>query len=249
MPLACLLLSCDTGPVEKDGMILIRGKGDVSDYWLDVTPVTVGQFAEFVKATHFKTEAEKFGDGGVFDFNLGVWKLEKGVNWQYPFGKDSGAAPPDHPVTMVSWNDAVAYCNWAGKRLPTSEEFVFAEKNGLPGYDQTYTWGKDAKEGNVYKANFWQGSFPGKNTVEDGFLTTSPVGHFEKNELGLSDLGGNVWQWCHDDSEERPGEKIQRGGSYLCDPLICHGFKVGGLASSSPETSLVHVGFRAARDN
>jgi len=243
-----LLAACQNKPVEKDGMVLINGHDDIKSYWLDVSPVTVAQFDKFVKATGYQTEAEKFGDGGVFDFNLGVWKLQKGVTWQYPFGQDSGAAKPDHPVTMVSWNDAVAYCKWAGKRLPTSEEFILAEKNGHPDYDKTYTWGQDFKENGVYKANFWQGSFPGKNTVDDGYLTTSPVGHFGKNELGISDLGGNVWQWCLDDSDERQGEKVQRGGSYLCDPSVCHGFKIGGIASSSPETSLVHVGFRAARD-
>lgn len=242
---ALIIQACQPRAVEKDGMVLISGDRDIKDFWLDVSPVTVEQFGRFVKATNYKTEAEKFGDGGAFDFELGVWKLQKGVSWQHPFGNDT--AKPDHPVTMVSWNDAAAYARWAGKRLPTSQEFVFAEKNGEADFDKAYTWGEHFKENGMFKANFWQGTFPGKNTVEDGFLTTSPVGHFGKNKLGLTDMGGNVWQWCQDESEQEPGQKVQRGGSYLCDPMVCHGFKVGGKATSSPETSLVHVGFRCAK--
>lgn len=215
---------------------------------IDVSPVTVGDFRKFVHATAYITEAERFGDGGVFDFTTGEWSLVKGANWEYPTGPDDEKAPDDHPVTQVSWNDAQAYCQWAGKRLPTSEEFLLAEKNGRERYDKTYTWGDDFLENGTYKANFWQGTFPVNNTVDDGFLTTSPVGYFGKNAIGLTDMGGNVWQWCSDDSGTRPGEKNQRGGSFLCDPSVCHGFKVGGISSSSPETSLMHVGFRCVKD-
>ncbi len=243
------LWSCGTPEIqEKDGMILVHGKEGLKDFWLDVSPVTVAQFRAFIKATGYQSEAEKFGDGGVFNFTLGAWQLVKGVSWEFPFGRDSAAAQDTHPVTMVSWNDAVAYARWAGKRLPISEEFVWAEKNADPDFSKTYTWGQDFLEGEKYKANFWQGTFPERNTVADGFLTTSPVGYFGKNKLGFTDLGGNVWQWCQDDSYEKPSEKVQRGGSYLCDPFVCHGFKVGGIASSTPETSLVHVGFRCAKD-
>ena len=234
--------------VEKDGMVLIKGVDGVKDFWMDKYPVTVAQFAEFVKATNFKTQAEEFGDAGFFDFKTGYWGLKKGADWQFPLGKDTVSAPLDHPVTQVSWNDAVAYCKWANKRLPNSQEFLLVEKNGKPDYDKMYTWGDDFFEKGKFKANFWQGMFPYENTVEDGFLTTSPVGHFGLNKLGLGDIGGNVWQWCSDENPEKPGEWYQRGGSYLCDPKVCHGFKVGGISSSTQETSLQHVGFRCVRD-
>ncbi len=241
-----IVLSCQKPAETVPGMVLV--KGEASDFMMDVSPVTVAQFREFVRETAYITEAERFGDGGVFDFTTGQWDLVKGASWEYPTGPEGEKAADDHPVTQVSWNDAQAYCQWAGKRLPTSEEFVLAEKNGKKKYDKTYTWGDDFVENGAYKANFWQGTFPVHNTVDDGFLTTSPVGYFGKNALGLTDMGGNVWQWCSDDSGLRPGEKNQRGGSFLCDPGVCHGFKVGGISSSTPETSLMHVGFRCVKD-
>ncbi len=244
------LFSCkkDQKIVEKNGMILIQGDSDIKSFWMDKNPVTVGEFTRFINATHYVTEAEKFGDAGFFDFNTGEWSLKKGAYWRYPQGKEAQEAQPNHPVTQVSWNDALAYCKWAKKRLPTSIEFVFAEKNGQKDYENTYTWGNDFFENNEYKANFWQGVFPVNNTVDDGFLTTSPVGYFGANKLGLNDIGGNVWQWCSDENHSRPGEWNQRGGSFLCDPKVCHGFEVGGISSSTKETSLMHVGFRCVKD-
>ncbi len=241
-------LSCEETTTEKEEMVLIQATGNIHSFWMDVSPVTVAQFRTFVLSTHYQTQADKFGDAGVFEFKTGDWGLVKGANWEYPYGKQAPKAKPNHPVTQVSWNDAIAYCKWAKKRLPTSEEFLLAQKNGNPNNDQTYTWGKDYKEGNKFKANFWQGSFPSKNTVEDGFLTTSPVGYFGKNKINLVDIEGNVWQWCSDDSKEKPEEKYQRGGSFLCDPMVCHGFKTGGISSSSAETSLCHTGFRGVKN-
>lgn len=240
--LVFFLWQCNTVK-EKDGMVRVGGK-----FWMDVSPVTVAQFRAFVNATDYVTEAEKFGDGGVFNFDTGAWGLVKGATWQQPFGPEGEKAQDNHPVTQVSWNDAQAYCKWAGKRLPTSEEFVFAEKNGKEAYNNIYTWGDDFYLEGKYKANFWQGAFPYKNTGDDGFIATSPVGYFGKNKIGLTDMGGNVWQWCSDESRTRPGEMNERGGSFLCDPSVCHGFKIGGVASSTPETSLVHVGFRCVKD-
>lgn len=244
-----VLISCNSKPeiIEKDGMVLVKGKDGMADFWVDKYPVTVAQFGEFVKATNFKTQAEVFGDAGFFDFKTGEWTLKKGANWKFPLGQDTLAAPVDHPVTQVSWNDAVAYCKWANKRLPSSQEFLFIEKNSQPNFEDTYTWGNEFYENGKFKANFWQGNFPYHNTVEDGFLTTSPVGYFGLNKIGLGDIGGNVWQWCSDENPEKPTEWNQRGGSYLCDPKVCHGFKVGGLSSSTQETSLMHVGFRGVR--
>ncbi|MEY4541296.1 MAG: hypothetical protein RLZZ306_3053 [Bacteroidota bacterium] len=228
-----------------EGMAYVQGNESIKPYFIDKTLVTVAQFRKFIEATHYKTESEKFGDSGVFDFKTGEWNLVKGANWQYPEAK--AKAPDNHPVTQVSWNDAVAYCKWAKKRLPTKIEYDFAANNAEEEF-KTYAWGENAIENGKYKANFWQGSFPQYNSNEDGFQTTSPVGFFGVNKLGLADMGGNVWEWTQDWDTEKPTEKVQSGGSFLCDPNVCHGFKIGNTSSTSPETGLMHLGFRCVRD-
>ena len=231
---------------------------DVAPFLLDVHPVTVAEFARFVSATGFKTQSERLGESGVFDVATGKWSLVDGADWRHPRGPATPAAPDDHPVTQVSWNDAQAYCAWAGKRLPTEVEWEHAARGGRGG-DHRYAWGDELVVGGRFKANTWQGHFPERNTVDDGYLYTSPVGVFGTNPEGLSDMGGNVWQWCADwyrpyADRDRPftptadSEKVIRGGSFLCDPTVCHGFRVTARGHTAPDTGLMHVGFRCARD-
>jgi sulfatase modifying factor 1 len=227
----------------------------IKPFLLDKNLVTVADFDAFVKGTHYITEAEKFGNAGVFDDKTQQWVLVDGANFHYPFGRNKPKAESNHPVTQVSWNDALAYAKWKGKRLPTQWEWEHAAKNGENSRQQ-YTWGEDLVVAGKYKANTWQGSFPYHNTVEDGYAYTSPVGAFGKNKLGLTDMGGNVWQWCQDSIEPTAQEalsdsatrRVMRGGSFLCDPMVCHGFQVTGRSSSTPESSLVHTGFRCAKN-
>lgn len=233
--------------IEKDNMVLIPENKDLKAFWMDKNLVSVADFRVFVLATKYQTEAEKFGDAGFFDVKTGEWSLKKGCTWEYPLGKDFPKSSDNHPVTQVSWNDAVAYSKWAKKRLPTINEYNWAAKNADEA-EQTYAWGENNFENGKYNANFWQGSFPFVNEVKDGYQYTSPIGAFAKSKLGMTDMGGNVWQWLADWHPEKPTEKMQAGGSYLCDPSICHGFKIGNSSSSSPETSLMHVGFRCVRD-
>jgi formylglycine-generating enzyme len=233
-------------PQTPSGMVFLM-KTKNNFLFIDKTPVTVADFKKFIKETKYKTDAEKFGDAGVFDFKTGTWSLVKGANWEFPEGKNQPKAQSDHPVTQVSWQDTQIYCKWAGKRLPCKEEFDFAANNAEE-EQKTYAWGENIIENGKYKVNFWQGSFPFFNTNEDGFLRTSPVGYFGANKLGLVDIGGNVWQWLAEWHPEKPTEKMQGGGSFLCDPKICHGFKIGNTASTTPETSLMHVGFRCVKE-
>ncbi len=231
----------------------------VNGFFMDEHPVTVAQFRAFVVATGYKTESEIFGDAGVFLFRPGKWDLVKGANWQHPFGPTRPAAPDDHPVTQVSWNDAQAYAAWAGKRLPREMEWEHAARNGNNSRSR-YPWGEDIREGKSYLANFWQGNFPHHDTGQDGFKGTSPVGYFGKTSLGLTDMAGNVWEWCEDWFEpydasspslrQRPDEpeRVMRGGSFLCDPRVCHGFRVSGRAGTTPETGLCHLGFRCVKE-
>ncbi|HTJ50675.1 MAG TPA: SUMF1/EgtB/PvdO family nonheme iron enzyme [Cyclobacteriaceae bacterium] len=239
-----------TDPITKQSKTV-----KLKPFHLDKNLVTVADFDAFVKATKYITEAEKFGNAAVFDSKTGTWLLVDGANYHFPAGRNGRKAELNHPVTQVSWNDAKAYAKWKGKRLPTQWEWEHAAKNAEDNKQQ-YTWGSDLVVAGKYKANTWQGSFPSYNTVEDGYEFTSPVGIFGANKLGLTDMGGNVWQWCEDsieptgrDAEVDPAmRKVLRGGSFLCDPLVCHGFQVTGRSSSTPESSLMHTGFRCAKD-
>lgn len=231
---------------------------EVEPFYLDVHPVTVAQFRAFVEATGHVTDAERIGDAAVYDPATGGWRLVPGADWRRPMGPGGAAAPDDHPVTQVSWHDAVAYAAWAGKRLPTEVEWEHAARNARDARSR-YPWGDSLEEGGRHHANIWQGPYPGGNTGEDGYLLTSPVGTYGKTELGLSDLGGNVWEWTADwfrsyadrGTPYTPGassEKVQRGGSFLCHESYCHGYRVSARSHSAPDSAMYHVGFRLAKD-
>lgn len=233
-------------------------RAEIEPFFMDIHPVTVAQFRKFVDETGYLTEAERYGNAGVFDATTGGWKLVAGADWRRPAGPTEPPAPHDHPVTQVSWNDATSYAEWAGKRLPTEFEWEHAARNARDDRNP-YPWGDELVEDGRYRANTWQGSYPDGNTGADGFLRTSPVGAFGTTRLGLADLGGNVWEWTDDwyrpySDRERPftpgaaSEKVQRGGSFLCHPVWHHGFRSSARSHSTPNTSLFHVGFRLVRD-
>lgn len=232
----------------------------VKSFYLDISEVTVEEFAKFVKATNYVTEAEKFGSSGVFDVNARQWTMKPNVSWQHPEGEGSTAASKE-PVCQVSWNDAVAYAKWAGKRLPTEAEWEYAARGGLK--NKEYAWGDELTPNGVIMANYWQGEFPSKNTNEDGFQNRAPVKSFKPNGYGLYDMAGNVWEWTADwyadDYYERSPkqnprgaeigtERVMRGGSWMCAGNFCTNYRVAGRSHSTPETGLNNVGFRLARD-
>jgi len=233
---------------------------DVSPFYIDEHEVTVAEFEEFVNATNYKTEAEKYGWSGVFDFDSGEWKRVDGADWLHPEGGNI-ESKPDEPVSQISWNDANEYAKWAGKRLPTEAEFEFAARGGLAG--KKYSWGDDLKPNGKPVANWWQGTFPIKNTVEDGFLSRAPVKSFPPNGYGLYDITGNVWEWCSDrfaedyyesspkqdpKGPEIGNERVIRGGSFLCAENYCSNYRVAGRSHSEPDSGLDNLGFRCVRD-
>jgi formylglycine-generating enzyme required for sulfatase activity len=179
------------------------------------------------------------------------WAWTTGANWREPEGPGSSIAERmNHPVLHVSWNDALAYASWAGKRLPTEAEWEWAAYGGHPEY--RYPWGDEPPELAAELANFWQGDFPYSNAVEDGFPGTAPAGSFPANDFGLYDMAGNVWEWCSDsddDPQEPLAEKhVIKGGSFLCNDSYCSGYAIRNRMSSSKDSGFNHTGFRCVKD-
>ena len=229
----------------------------VRSFKIDKHPVTVKEFGQFIGQTGYKTDADKFGDSGVMDFTTSAWALVPGANWHHPLGRNSPAAQDDYPVTQVSWNDAAAYAAWAGKRLPTEAEWEYAARCG--GKSTTkFSWGNDLVMDGKYMANVWQGDNLTARQGADGFELTSPVGHYGKTACGLTDMGGNVWNWCLDTYKPYPGStipdpqnpesKVIRGGSFFFDQNGENSYTTTGRASNTRETSLFNTGFRCAKD-
>ena len=229
----------------------------VDAFYISKSPVTVAEFRQFVKETGYVTKAEKFGNSGVFDVKTGEWNLVDGATWRYPFGKDEPEAKQDHPVTQVSWDDARAYCKWAGVRLPTEKEWEFAAKSGTDSGER-FSWGNKLVTEAGFRANVWQGKFPDSMRVEDGYQYTSPVGAFGETKVGLTDMGGNVWEWTSSTYDlykgnpykinKDPKKKVIKGGSFLCDSTVCYGYRVAARNFNSRESATVNMGFRTAKD-
>jgi formylglycine-generating enzyme required for sulfatase activity len=246
----------------------------VDPFWIDSCAVTNDQFAAFVSATAYVTEAEKFGWSYVFYQFLaedhpptrGVqaapwWRQVFAAYWRQPEGPGSDLSRRgDHPVVHVSWNDAQAFARWAGKRLPTEAEWEFAARGGLS--QKRYPWGDKLLNGKKHRCNIWQGKFPDINSGADGFVATCPVDTFKPNRYGLYNNSGNVWEWCADwfhptyhqrDHRVNPlgppagDAKVMKGGSYLCHRSYCNRYRVGARTSNTPDSSTGHMGFRLVR--
>ena len=245
----------------------------ISEFSIDATSVTNADFARFVAETGYRTEAELFGFSAVFHLAVAApkeaimgpasgtpwWYGVKGADWAHPGGPDSGIENlQDHPVVHISHNDALAYCAWAGRALPTEAQWEAASRGGLDG--ARYPWGSEFPgKGGHWRANIWQGDFPRSNTVDDGFLTTAPVRTYSPNAYGLWQTVGNVWEWCADwfnpryyarSAEADPtGAKygtarVMRGGSYLCHDSYCNRYRNAARSSNTPDSSMGNGGFR-----
>ena len=270
----------------------------VDGFWMDRTEVTNAQFAAFVHATGYTTVAERAPraedfpgappenlvpgalvftppDGPVSLADHYVWwRYVPGANWRHPTGPDSSIeGRDDTPVVQIAHDDAVAYAEWAGKRLPTEAEWEFAARGG--GAGAMYPWGADFQPGGTFMANTWQGTFPGHDSGADGHVGLAPVGQYPANAYGLHDVSGNVWEWCSDwyrhdtyatavagPSPQRnpagpsdsfdplePGERkrVLRGGSFLCTDQYCARYIVGTRGKGESSSGANHIGFRCVK--
>jgi len=267
----------------------------VKGFWMDKHEVTNAEFARFVEATGYKTVAERplnpadfpgvpldklVPGSAVFtppmqkvslDNPLQWWQYVNGANWKNPEGPGSSInGRENHPVVHISHEDASAYAQWAGKRLPTEAEWEYAARAGKS--DQSpYYWGTELKPGNQWQANIFQGNFPEGNTREDGYDFAAPVGSFAPNPLGLYDMDGNVWEWCadfyrpdyyrvspkenpagpsdsHDPDEPGAVKYVQRGGSFLCSDQYCIRYKAGSRGKGEASSGSNNLGFRCVAD-
>ena len=271
----------------------------VDPFWIDRTPVTNRQFKKFVAATGYVTTAQIPPDpkdypgalphmiyagslvfapprhvAGLHDWSQ-WWTFMKGADWRHPGGPNSSINVLDnHPVVHVSFADALAFAQWAGKDLPTEAEWEFAARGGAEG--EEFAWGDTLTPGGRHMANIWQGNFPIENLSEDGYARTSPVTAFPPNGYGLHDMIGNVWEWTADwwstgheadapkaccvPQNPRGGcesasldprqpniripRKVLKGGSHLCAPNYCRRYRPAARHAEPVDTSTSHVGFR-----
>ena len=249
----------------------------VGQFYVDESAVSNQEFEQFVRATKYRTEAERFGWSFVFHMFVPPkvrptvtqavvespwWWQVKGAYWRRPEGPGTNLKTRrDHPVAHVSWNDATAYCDWAGKRLLTEAEWEYAARGGLE--QKRYVWGDELSPDGKHMCNIWQGNFPDDNTAEDGFKGTAPAMSYPANGFGLYDVSGNVWEWTADwfdpafhidgprDNPKGPPSgvsKTSRGGSYLCHDSYCNRYRVAARSANTPDSSTDNMGFRCAAD-
>jgi sulfatase modifying factor 1 len=256
--------------VPRDGEGPVREVA-VSAFAIDPCAVSNSRFAAFAAATGYVTDAERYGWSFVFggllpdefpDTRGAVqapwWRQVYGACWRQPEGPHSALDDRlDHPVVHVSWRDAQAFCRWSGMRLPTEAEWEYAARGGL--VQKRFPWGDELEPGGEHRMNIWQGTFPSRNTLADGFLGTCTVDAFPANGYGLHNTSGNVWEWC-EDLFEADGARVPqpanptgaearstRGGSYLCHHSYCNRYRVAARSSNTADTSTGNTGFRCAR--
>lgn len=251
-----------------------RRKVRLGPFRISATACSNAEYARFVADTGYRTVAEREGWSSVFHLalpdpplyprfppGLPWWRRVDGAFWAAPEGPGSDVAGRlDHPVVHIAWFDALAYCTWAGLTLPTEAQWEYAARGGLA--HRKFPWGDALTPGGAAAMNVWQGSFPDRNSAEDGFALTAPVRTYAPNGYGLYNCCGNVWEWVADWYAAAPPAgpypwrdpqgpddgtaRLQRGGSYLCHDSYCDRYHVHSRTRNDPDSSTGHAGFRVA---
>ncbi|XP_055484609.1 formylglycine-generating enzyme isoform X2 [Psammomys obesus] len=256
IPAGVFTMGTDDPQIKQDGEAPAR-RVTIGAFYMDAYEVSNADFEKFVNSTGYQTEAEKFGDSFVFEGMLSEqvkaqihqavaaapwWLPVKGANWRHPEGPDSTILHrPNHPVLHVSWNDAVAYCTWAGKRLPTEAEWEYSCRGGLQ--NRLFPWGNKLQPKGQHYANIWQGEFPVTNTGEDGFQGTAPVDAFPPNGYGLYNIVGNAWEWTSD------WWAVHHSAEETVNPSYCYRYRCAARSQNTPDSSASNLGFRCAADH
>ncbi len=260
----------DASPLPRDGEGPSRAV-EVRPFAIDPLAVTNAWFADFVAATGYRTEAERFGWSLVFRPEGSVasqgappwWSRIDGACWRAPEGPGSGIdTRAAHPVVHVSWNDAMAFAAWVGGRLPSEAEWEYAAAAGLSG--ARFPWGdREPDEAAFLPCNIWQGRFPDLNTQADGYAGTAPADAFAPNGFGLHNMVGNTWEWCADRFRIRSlastararnaaalagNDRLLKGGSFLCHRSYCYRYRIAARTGAGADSSTGHVGFRLVFD-
>jgi formylglycine-generating enzyme len=275
----------------------------VDAFWIDIHTVTNSQYARFVDDTGYVTVAERPLDPKdfpgappenlvpgslVFTRTPGPvdlrhlsqwWTWTPGASWRHPEGPGSTVDDrADHPVVQVAFEDAAAYCRWAGTSLPTEAQWEVAARGGLE--RATYTWGNEPERPGERLANYWHGDFPWR--PEPGYGATAEVGSFPANGYGLHDMAGNVWEWTTDwyagrslhPATESPAccapdapaptaqdsldpaqpqfripRRVIKGGSFLCADSYCLRYRPAARRPQMIDTGMSHIGFRCCVPN
>ncbi|MEM7472597.1 MAG: formylglycine-generating enzyme family protein [Pseudomonadota bacterium] len=259
-------------PIDGEGPLR---KGRVKPFRMGTTCVTNQEFADFVEATQFQTDAERYGWSFVFWSQVpksmkteGIpglewWRKVDGAFWRDPDGSGTDVLEiaPDYPVIHISWNDAVAFAAWAGGRLPTETEWEHAARGGLG--DVPFPWGtEEPNDTGHYPCNIWQGSFPNSNSGADGHIGLAPAMSYKPNGLGLYNMVGNNWEWTSEQYKVKSlkkevkeklagmrGFKLLKGGSALCHKSYCYRYRIAARTGNSPDSSTGFQGFRLAWDD
>jgi formylglycine-generating enzyme len=266
LPGGRFILGSDKGYADEGPPVEVQ----VEAFQIDRTEVTNSQFAAFVKATGYVTDAERSGEAAVFvpptpealySRPLAWWQLVKGANWRHPSGPGSDIRDkPHHPVVQVTQADALAYARWRGRDLPTEAQWEFAARSA-PAPGENKGGPRDAQGRPT--ANYWQGNFPLLNTREDGHEGLAPAGCYAPNPQGLYDMIGNAWEWTRDahtgprqshangdpallrqSSGQTPAKAVIKGGSFLCAPDYCVRYRAAAREAQEKDLPTSHVGFR-----